>query len=78
MSEPHKREVRVVKYWLSTAPEVCDWCGNKLYSLFVDGRVFGGTSWAIMCVTCHHTKGYGFGTGQGQLYDLESLEKLKG
>ena len=63
--------------WLSEAPTHCDLCNDELTDTFVDGKTLQGP-WGNMCVYCHDVYGVGFGTGRGQKYNLETLEKLEG
>ena len=70
--------------WLGKA-DTCDICKVQLKQLqarirqwFVDGRVVGGSAWALMCPTCFDTYGVGLGTGKGQKYDFETKEKIEG
>ena len=67
----------MAKKWISAKPAVCDICRKPLKQQFVDGKIQGGP-WAIMCAVCHSRNGYGIGTGLGQRYDLETLEKVEG
>lgn len=57
-----------VKAWIGTVPTKCQICDNKLDRTFVDGRMKGHGSWAIMCTECHKAFGTGLGTGCGQMY----------
>lgn len=70
----------MTKKWIGRPPTECDICGQNLdeTDYFVDGRLFGVTSWAIMCPKCFERYGLGLGTGRGQVYDTETLEKLEG
>jgi len=70
---------RIQKKWQGTWPAKCDICGLDLSKdpWFVDGRVVG-SSWALMCIFCFETSGYGLGTGLGQKYDSKTLIKLEG
>lgn len=89
MDEPLKlgKKMRVVdikKRWMGEKPYNCQMnsCG-KVFELvkgeveFVDGKTRYGP-WAIMCVACHEKHGVGLGTGRGQKYNLETLEKVDG
>lgn len=55
--------------WLSPVGS-CPFCDRDLTKLshFVDGRTARG--WTLMCRPCHKTRGFGLGTGSGQLYKL--------
>ena len=66
------------KYWRGLKPDKCQLCGRKLAQQFVDGRLRTTGQWAIVCPTCYHTHGSGFGLGRGQRYDLNTLEKVAG
>ena len=63
----------------SHQPKECDLCHNpfgfKNTKFFVDGATKMGM-WAIMCDACHKYKGCGLGTGRGQRYNHESLQKV--
>lgn len=66
------------KKWLSPPPTKCDLCGDPLVSnMFIDGRIDGCRSWAIMCPLCHQESGVGLGTGLGQAYALRNGEYIK-
>jgi hypothetical protein len=56
------------RYWYGSDPSVCQWCGNPVNGVFVDGATRRG--WAILCVPCHAIHGYGLGMGRGQRYTL--------
>ena len=65
------------KKWSSERPEYCQICGGILIDFFVDGRIVFG-KWAIMCTECARYYGTGLGTGCGQLYRMDNLEKVAG
>lgn len=65
------------KYWMGKKPTHCQVCKLPLIGQFVDGRI-KGKSWAIMGIQCFEKYGVGLGTGRGQLYCLNTLEKLEG
>ena len=69
-----------VKKWLGKAPERCNICELPLdgQGYFIDGRIKGYTTWAIMCTDCHILFGVGLGLGYGQKYDRATLEKVAG
>lgn len=71
-------EVPSVSRWLGGIPKTCQICSIPLTRQFIDGKtVFG--PWAIMCVLCARDQGIKeYGTGVGQLYDLETLVKVAG
>lgn len=73
----HKHRVPRKKYWMGARPTNCDLCGITLTQTFVDGRIQSG-SWGILCAGCHRDDGCGLGTGNGQRYDLKTLEKIDG
>lgn len=54
--------------WCGAPPCKCELCGAPLDTAFVDGRLRNGSTWAIMCPTCHNNHGAGFGIGKGQQY----------
>jgi hypothetical protein len=56
------------RYWYGSDPSVCQWCGKPTNGVFVDGSTRKG--WAILCVPCHETNGFGLGLGRGQRYLL--------
>lgn len=66
-----------MKYWMGLKPTHCQLCGTPLKEKFVDGQTLDGR-WAILCMWCHLTYGMGLGTGRGQIYNLDTLEKLEG
>ena len=65
------------KKWMGSKPEKCDICFEPFEDVFIDGKTYMGP-WGLLCRTCHSTHGCGLGTGRGQKYDLETLEKLEG
>ena len=50
-------------YWQHVVHS-CDLCGSPLREIFVDGRVHGGSSWAIHCSGCWGVRRTGVGLGQ--------------
>lgn len=69
--------MKQTKTWYGSKPE-CQICGNDNPTPeFVDGRTRMGP-WALMCLSCHKTHGVGLGTGKGQKYNAETLEKVEG
>lgn len=70
--------------WASPLPTQCDLCGVTLANqkdeepTFIDGRIAGRSSWAIMCRLCHGRHGAGTGTGFGQVYRVKDGLKLEG
>lgn len=66
-----------LKKWMGGIPKTCDLCHKELKQQFVDGRTQMGP-WGIMCATCHSKVGCGLGLGQGQRYDLQTLNKVAG
>lgn len=67
----------MAKTWLGPVPDKCQICGTHLTEVFIDGKTRFGP-WAIMCAACHRDQAYGLGTGLGQKYDLNTLEKIDG
>lgn len=75
------------KKWWGIPPEKCELCGIPFGDLtgqdlseqnyFIDGSTVMGP-WAIMCEDCHETRGNGLGTGKGQKYRVDTLEKVGG
>ncbi len=65
--------------WNGNWPASCDFCCDDLQAteLFVDGRTRMGP-WALMCPECHDLHGVGVGTGKGQAYESDTLEKFVG
>lgn len=74
----------MVKNWTGHPQPNCDFCGNAipLEGEFIDGRISGRTTWAIMCVSCHSKYGVGIGVGKGQRYVFNpkgyTWEKVEG
>ena len=65
------------KKWLGK--KECDFCGVTESEFFVDGIVKGRSSWAFMCSDCWLKYSTGqLGTGYGQQYNGETLEKISG
>jgi hypothetical protein len=62
------------KKWEGSTPTACDMCERELVNEFVDGRVRGITSWAIMCLGCHVADGVGLGQGMGQHYEKSAVD----
>jgi hypothetical protein len=56
-------------FWTGTATH-CDMCGERLLSIFIDGRTRHGP-WGILCPPCHTTHGVGLGVGRGQRYQRQ-------
>ncbi len=63
------------KTWSGSTPEKCDICGTWFEKVFFDAKTRGG-QWGLLCSTCCQEHGIGIGTGLGQKYSLETLEKL--
>lgn len=60
------------KYWMGTAPTVCDF--NRLHPIgekFIDGKTTNGP-WANMCLNCARVNGVGLGMGRGQEYTKQA------
>lgn len=65
----------------SSPVDVCDICKTPIKDEFVDGRVQGISSWALLCLVCHREHGVGLGTGRGQRYQRQpngSFTKVEG
>lgn len=61
------------KWWNGPAPESCNICHQPIIESFVDGRISGTGSWAIMCPTCFASGyGAGLGLGEGRYYRKQS------
>lgn len=74
--EPKKPKV----VWMSERPTTCDGCNRPLSlsgDFFYDARTRWGP-WGILGECCFKEVGVGLGTGKGQKYHLESLEKVEG
>ena len=63
----------MTKKWISPVPTSCQICEQPITESFIDGRLRGTGSWAIMCPDCHSDHGIGIGTGRGQLYERAGL-----
>lgn len=48
----------------------CDFCGTELKKSRIDAKSIYGP-WANFCELCFLEKGIGFGTGQGQKFNLQ-------
>ena len=74
-----KREAPPKKKWMGPRPAQCDVCSTDLeeQEYWVDGVTMMGP-WGNMCPACHRSHGRGLGTGKGQKYDCQTLEKLDG
>jgi hypothetical protein len=67
-------------------PDHCDRCRialanqNKQHegrTVFIDGRTAAG-QWGNMCLVCWKMFGCGLGTGNGQMYDVATGQKIAG
>jgi hypothetical protein len=54
--------------WRGTQTITCDLCKVKDPTCFVDGKLEGSTTFAIMCIPCFKAEGAGTGQGRGQKY----------
>ncbi|MBU2346567.1 MAG: hypothetical protein KJ888_20445 [Gammaproteobacteria bacterium] len=69
--------------WLGQSKN-CDICQEDLHPFtnkhwFVDGKTsIGSGPWALMCARCFEIYGTGLGTGKGQKYDADTMEKIEG
>ena len=67
-----------VKKWRGSAPVKCEVCGRQfdpaVDKFFFDFRMVTGL-WTIGCEKCWSKLGTGLGTGHGQRYNLQTLEK---
>lgn len=69
----------MTKKWIGTKPERCQVCGDAFRDMFFDARVGGhrGTGWALICGDCFNAYQCLLGTGLGQAYNLETLERIE-
>ncbi len=58
-------------HWIGEIPPKCQLSGRRIAKRFVDGRVPGMTSWAIMHPIYFAMIGGRLGTGNGQLYERQ-------
>ena len=65
------------KFWTGIKPTKCDVCTQPLVGSWIDGKTTHGP-WANMCHSCHAMLGIGLGLGCGQMYSVETGEKLSG
>lgn len=72
--KPNPKPKPAPVYWTGD-PEKCNLCGNVITTHFVDGKVAGYSSWAIMCPDCFRDFGLGLGLGRGQLYEKQPNER---
>ena len=57
--------------------KTCDLCKKELQLEYIDGRIWGKTTWANMCPACWKKEGYPkLGVGFGQLYRRPSTKDL--
>jgi len=77
LGNKHKCDPNPKKYWLGKIPNKCDICGEGFTDILIDGRTTHGP-WANMCRACHGSIGCGIGNGNGQVYDCNTGEKLRG
>jgi hypothetical protein len=62
---------------MGVTPVKCEMCHQPLKDFFTDGKTLMGP-WALMCDSCERKHGMGHGTGLGQRYRLDTLEKVAG
>lgn len=65
--------------WMGTKPTRCDICNERFTDNdkhFFDFAMRQG-KWALGCQECFDEHGVGLGAGQGQKYDLSTLEKVE-
>lgn len=67
-----------VKKWMGSKPEACDLCRSKFGKVFYDANVPWAQRWGLVCQKCFSHYGCKLGTGAGQKYSTETLEKLGG
>jgi hypothetical protein len=67
-------EKKKEKFWMGHKPK-CDFCGIDPM-VFVDGKVKGISSWAIMCPDCFNQFGVNLGVGKGQMYEKDKEGKF--
>ena len=67
------------KSWLSGRPTKCELCAQpfKNGDVFFDAKTKNG-QWGLLCSNCFVQENGRLGTGLGQKYDLNTLEKLDG
>jgi hypothetical protein len=58
-------------HWMGSIETKCQLSGRKLTTEFVDGRVPGMSSWAIMHPAWFKSRGGKLGTGRGQRYQKQ-------
>ncbi len=61
--------------WMGSKPEQCDLCQYKMGEFFIEGKTIQGP-WGLLCEQCHDEYGIGLGTGRGQKYNTDTLEKV--
>jgi hypothetical protein len=70
-----------IKKWVGSKPDTCDICKKKIENYFIDGRIdlgVRGSGWALVCMKCWKKFGVRLGTGWGQKYSMETMEKVEG
>jgi hypothetical protein len=72
-----RRKEMAIKKWHGSTPVACNICQGSFEAegVFYDAKTARGP-WGLLCEVCFHVHGVGLGTGRGQKYDLETLEKL--
>jgi len=65
------------KKWIGSPIENCEACGGKVGKVFYDAYT-PATRWAILCHPCFQELKGKLGTGRGQKYDTQTLEKMEG
>lgn len=63
-----------LKTWTGQV-NACDICGCQPFNTFIDGRIKGSLTSAIMCADCYVDIGIGLGVGKGQIYKKEKIEQ---
>ena len=54
--------------WLGEVPTHCQMSGTPIRNVFVDGRIPGSSTWAIMSLGYFRKNGGHIGIGRGQVY----------
>ena len=67
----------MTKKWEGYKIDKCNLCTESVDDYFVDGRIKGRSSWAIMCKQCSINYGVGLGIGLGQAYEKVGEDWIK-
>ena len=71
LNAKHGTATKEAVHWIGEVPPKCQLSGRKLTKRFVDGRIPGRSTWAIMHPDYFASIGGRVGMGNGQLYERQ-------